>query len=364
MKSYNGLYNRMVDEKEIEQAIIDASRKKRKRPIVKRIFENKEEIAKEIRKQILCGKWKPPDHKVHELNEGAHKKKRNIIKPRFDNEQIVHHMLIRQLKPILYPKIYRYAYGSISKRGTHACVKALKKFRDSYNGKRFYVLECDIHHFYDSINKDILKGDLDRLIRDRKFKEILFLVIDGYGPGLPKGTYTSPWLSHYYMMPFDNYVVQDLKPDHYVRFVDNIFIMCRSKRKLHRIFGSIKGYLAENLDLEINDNWQIFRFEDSGEKHGRYINAIGFTVHRNHIGVRKSTLKRIRAKAHMINKKKKYTYHDCGSMMARISCFKHADCYGYYKDHIKPYVNIRHCKRRISEHDRRKNRNDKLERSA
>ena len=74
------------------------------------------------------------------------------MKPRFDDEQIVHHMLVRQLRPIIEPRLYRYAYGSLPGRGTHAAVKTMTRWRDEYDGKRFYVFEGDVKQFYDSID--------------------------------------------------------------------------------------------------------------------------------------------------------------------------------------------------------------------
>ena len=81
---------------------------------------------------------------------------------------------------------------------------------------------------------------------------------------------------------------------------------------------------------------------------GRAVNALGFVIHRDRVTVRKSILKRTRAKANHIHKKKRYTRHDAASMVSRAGAFRHANAYGYYLKYIKPKVSIHYCKRRLS----------------
>lgn len=352
MKSYNGLYERMLDPAEMVESIVETSKHRESRPLVRAILNRKEAKAREIISKIRSGKWMPPHHKTCFLQEGAHKKKRNIQKPRFDDEQIVHHALMRQLRPIIMPRLYRYAYGSLPGRGPHEAVKHMKRWRDEYDGKRFYVFEGDVKKFYDNINLEILKRKLHRRIRDKKYLEILERVIDVAGPGLAKGFYTSPWLANFFMEEFDNYVVQVLKPDHYLRYMDNLFIFHRNKKELHRMVKQIAIFLEKRLDLNLKEDLQVFRFEGknrrTGKVSGRAVNALGFVIHHNRVTVRKSNLKRTRAKANHIRKRRRYTLHDCASMVSRVGTLRHANAYNYYVTWIKPKVSIHHCKKRLS----------------
>lgn len=77
-------------------------------------------------------------------------------------------------------------------------------------------------------------------------------------------------------------------------------------------------------------------------------------IHRDRVTIRKSILKRTRAKANHIYRKKRYTRHDAASMVSRIGAFKHADAYGYYLTYIKPKVSIHYCKRRIAAAEKKK----------
>lgn len=353
----------MMEIEKIEASIEEAARHKTKRSVVINALEDKTGKAKEIHKKIASGNWKPPAHEKHTLREGSHKKVRVIIKPRWDDEQIVHHMLIRQLRPIVEPRLYRYAYGSLPGRGPHDAVKNLTRWRNDYGNKRFYCFEGDIRQFYDNVDTDILKRKLRRRIRDERYLNVLFSVINGNAPGLAKGYYTSPWLANFYMEEFDNFVVQELKPDHYLRYMDNLFIYHRNKKELHRMVSRIADFLQERLHLQLKDDWQVYRFEKKRKPEGmtpeeekrwnrrakgRAVNALGFVIHRDRVTIRKSVLKRTRAKANHIHKKKRYTRHDSASMVSRVGAFKHANAYGYYLTYIKPKVSIHYCKRRVA----------------
>ena len=371
MKSYNGLFDKMTDRRDAVAAIEEAARYKTKRKAVQNILARRKEKAEELCQKLEHGEWYPPHHEKHRIQEGSHKKVREIIKPRFDDEQLVHHMLARQLRPIVTARLYRYVFGSLPGRGTHAAVRAMKRWRDSYGEKRFYVFEGDIKSFYDTVDTELLKAMLAQRIRDRRYLDVLYRVIDGAAPGLPKGFYTSPWLANLYMEALDNFVTQALRPDHYLRYMDNLFILHRNKRELHRMVQEISLFLSRKLHLRLKADWQVYRFEQvrktASRAKGRAINALGFVIHRDRVGVRKSILKRVRGKARRMHRRGRYTRHDAASMVSRIGVFRHANAYGYYMKHIKPMVSIRKCKRRVaaaSKREKARATNDRLENCA
>lgn len=360
MKSYNGLFERMLETDEIKASIYEAAKKKKQKSAVLRVTSDIDNYSKNLRDKILHDEWQPCEHEEHILREGYHKKARNILKPRWDNEQIVHHMLMRQLIPILQPKIYTYACGSIKGKGAHFLLRNAKRWVKMYKGKRFYVVEMDIHKFYDNVSHAILKQKLERLIRDRRYTNLLMKSIGSGETGIAKGFYTSPWLAHLYLMGMDSYIVQELRPDHYERYVDNIWLFGRNKRALRDKVMKLEAYVAENLGLEFNTNTQIYRFENSKGEKGRAINLVGFVVHRGHIGIRKGILKRVRAKANRMNRHHRCTIKDATSVVSRMGYFRWSDAHEYFAKWIRPKVSIRYCKRRIAKHAKEMIHNDRL----
>lgn len=127
MKSFNGLYQRMMQPDEIIASIEEAAEHKTGRREVAGVLRKKKARAQAIAEKIDSGKWTPREHERSPLQEGSHRKIRKIAKPTFDDEQIVHHMLMRQLRPIMMPRFYEYSCGSIPDRGPLYAVRAMKR---------------------------------------------------------------------------------------------------------------------------------------------------------------------------------------------------------------------------------------------
>lgn len=402
MKSFNGLYKAMMEHDEIKASIREAAKGKNKRIGVAKALANLDAKADEIAAIIETGCWLPPQHKRVMLRERADKKMRSIEKPIWDNEQIVHHMLMRQFRNIVIRSAYRYACGFISGqeetadrmrripgacgyskgRGPLFAAQTMQRWVNKYQGRKFYVAELDVRKFYDNVDPERLKARLRKTIRDKPFLTLLERVIDGSGPGLPKGFYTSPWLANYYIQPLDFYIAQELRPEHYLRFVDNLYLLHANKRELRGMVEKLEGYLWQRLGLMLNGSRQIYRFEFTPhafqqrryprrwegvrrktrkrEDRGRAINAIGYMIHRDRITMRKAILKRARAKANHIHQRHRCTRHDAAAMLSYKGWFDHTDTYRYYQTWIKPKVSMRYCRRRLSalakrermEHDR------------
>lgn len=373
MKSFNGLFEAMLEPEEVKASIKEASHHKTVRRAVQWALKNIDKKSEDLIALIESDKWNPPHHRRRTLKEGSHKKNREIEKPHWDNEQIVHHMVMRQFWDITMPRTYRYTCGAVKGRGGLYAVRSMGRWVNEYNGNKFYVAELDIKGFYDNIDLDILKEKLDKFIRDKRYKNLLFKIIDASSPGLPKGYYTSPGLSNFYLMAFDNYIVQQLCPGHYLRYMDNLFLFSKNKKELHRIVDAIEVYLWNNLHLKLNKSKQVYRMEyqdrRTGQVRGRAINALGYIIHHNRITIRKSILKRARRKALKIRKLHRYRRMDAAAMLSYKGWFDHTDTYNYYKKWIKPNVSLKYCKSRIStlskrDNERKKIQNDRLEKCA
>lgn len=389
LKSFNHLFEPMVEDIEIEASIYEAAESKHSRPPVQSVLADLKRNIRKIKYKVVHGEWRPPSHKRSILQEGSHRKSRDIEKPEWNDEQIIHHMLMRQFRKIVVPRTYRYACGAFGRaderwtrvacnpardpkkkvkgRGPLFAVTVIRRWIDGYNGRKFYVAELDIKSFYNTIDLDVLKAKLRKLIRDKRYLDLLFKVIDGSAPGLPKGYYTSPWLANFYLMDLDNYIQQELKPDHYLRYMDNFFLFGVNKKKLHRIVIAIQEYLHQELHLALNSNWQVYRFEyeRNGQVKGRAINALGFVIHRDRVTLRKSILKRSRAKANRMHRLHRCTRLDAACMVSYRVWYKHTDTYRYFQKWIKPKVSIRYCRLRLSKYakaaNKRRKQHDGLE---
>jgi len=367
MKSYNNLYEKILDRETLEKCFRDAARKKTRRRDVRRILENLDEHIDILYGILEREEFIPSYHEANIIQETSCRKARRIVKPNYQYEQVVHHAAIKQFSQIVTAGLYEQVCGSIKGRGTHGASKTVEKWIREYDGKKFYILKTDIRHFFESIDREILKAKLKKVIRDKRFLRLMYILIEydrigeavhymakgrrnmtiedkkdlateiAYGRtdralsiirkykpdpatmkivfgsitesrrGVPLGYYTSQWNGNFYLKDLDHYIVQVLQPDHYMRYMDDMIFISRNKRSLKKIREEVARYMKDELHLEMKSNWQIFRFEyvgRDGKIRGRMLDFLGFQFHYDRKTLRKSILKRIRRKALRIGSKK------------------------------------------------------------
>ena len=173
IKSYNHLWEQFISDENIKLAIINSSKGKRNRKLVKDVYENQDKYILKIRE--YAENFHNCYHKPIQIYDGITRKQRVIIVPKY-KEQIIHHMAVNVLKPIFEHGMYKHYYGSLPNRGAHKGMKLIKKWikHDTKNVK--YCLKMDIRKFFDSIPHDIIKAELALLIHDKKFLNLLLLM--------------------------------------------------------------------------------------------------------------------------------------------------------------------------------------------
>lgn len=136
MRSYNNLYEPMLQDDYIKQCFINASKKKKNRNDVREVLENLDEHTELLKKMLTEELFIPDYHKPSIINESSSKKTRRILKPHYKYEQVIHHCAIGQFKPIVMNGLYEFSCGSIPDRGVHYGKKYMRKWLDSYDGKQ------------------------------------------------------------------------------------------------------------------------------------------------------------------------------------------------------------------------------------
>lgn len=370
MKSLSHIYENLLDEGNIIRTMYKAFSGKKKTKSIKKFLapESIGRNADEIRQSIIYGKL--PEQKqrypkiIHEPSAG----KDRIIYPPNNQEHVLHHLVCQELEPMFKRGMYEFCVASVPGRGDSYGKKFMKKWIKSHSGKKLYALKIDIHHFFDSINRSILFDKLAKHIRDEHFLAIVKKIIwyDGNqsGKGIPIGFYTSQWFANFYLQDFDYFVKQSLDARHYMRYMDDIVILDTNKRKLWRIFHAIESYLKSELCLEINTNWQLFRFSyidlKSGKEKGRVIDFMGYVFHCNRICMRKRTLYRVRKKADKIAKKGKSSWYESTQMISRAGRMKHCHTYGYFARWIKSKVSMKKLRKTVSNYSKKKSKAERM----
>lgn len=371
MKSYNHLYEKYISHDNYQLAVANATAHKggeqRKYRKMRYIKDNGAELEWELLQYAIH--FRNDSHTPKIIYDGVSRKQRIIIKPT-PREQVVHHMIVNVLKPIITRPMYTHSYGSIPGRGatkgkgvsaTRGGKESIERFIKGNPRDCKYCLKMDIHKFFDSVPHDKLKAMFARKIHDARFLEIINEVIDANnsGRGIPIGFYTSQWFANFYLVGLDHYIKERLGAKGYFRYMDDMVIFDGSKRRLHQMRIEIERYLNDELGLEMNPKWQVFLFhyvKHSGKEVGRFLDFMGFRFYRNRTTLRRTLMLRTTRKARRLSKKRLKTIYDCRQMLSYKGWITPTDTYGMYRKWIKPFVSFRHLRRLEGRIQRRINR--------
>jgi RNA-directed DNA polymerase (reverse transcriptase) len=198
-------------------------------------------------------------------------KKREITANQLE-DKIVHRLICKYvLEPIIGPKLIYDNYASQPGKGTHKAVKRLVHNMRSFsniteNGIDGYVLVCDIHKYFYSINREICYQKICELPIDKRILEIIRHQIyatedfDNSTKGLCIGFQSSQWMAIYYLDGLDHFIKEKLRIKYYGRYMDDFYLIHKSKEYLEYCYKKIEEYVREKLDLEMNPKSHIHQY--------------------------------------------------------------------------------------------------------
>lgn len=366
-----------ADEKNLYADIMRASKNKRSKSYIQEVigteyenvFECEDEnlLLKTIRNaqlMILMDEFEPRYHTPVVIKDTCNKKPREIIKPDFGDEQVIHHAVIRMIMPELRKGMYRYTCASIPQRGIHYVHKNVKRVISNDPKNTKYVLKMDIRKFFDSIPHRLLKKRLRKIVKDPTIRKILFRIIDTTERGLPLGFFTSQWLANYYLQPLDHYIKERILDDcdcntartgrhgavYYFRYMDDMVIFGPNKKELHKMREKISEVLERDFGLHLKYDWQVFRFDyidkKTGLRKGRPLDYVGFQFYHDRVTIRKRTYKKIKALIKHLVKKgiDRVTFHEAAAMLSYYGFIYWSDSKGLYTKLLRPYITLKELK--------------------
>lgn len=211
--------------------------------------------------EILSGTYKVSKTTNFQINERGKVRdiKSSVMRDRIVQKIICQHVLVPQLVPrFIYDN-----YSSIQGRGTtmarkrfeNMLYKFLREIDYDYKNQG-YILEIDIHKFFNNIDHEILKG---MLVKDLDVSpdllDLIFYLIDSSSDtekGLDIGSELPQILAMYYLSKMDNYLKCHCGIKFYGRYADDMFIIARTKSELQKILKIVKWQLSL-LKLKVNE---------------------------------------------------------------------------------------------------------------
>lgn len=279
MKSYGGKLFESIVEKDnfiVAQKLSRQGKSNRKEI---KIFEaNLDKNLEEVRQLVIDKKFHTAKYRSKKIFEP---KERIIYILPYAPDRIVQHAIMNILVPYMEKMFITDSYACITGRGqTRASLRTMQAVR-----RNKYCLKCDIHHFYPSINQNILSQMYHKKFRDKDFlylmDDIIFSFPGGYN--CPIGNYTSQWNGNFYLTPLDEFCKHELKIKDYIRYCDDFLLFGDDKSYLHECRKRIEDFIGKyELTYSKADVFSV--------KQG--IDFCGYRHFDNYILLRKSTAKK------------------------------------------------------------------------
>ena len=245
----------------------------------------------ELQERLRNGSYEFSDYinfKVYEPKE------REINAPHFE-DKLVQLAINNIMKDLVQPKFIYDSYACIECKGTHKCVERISYFlrKASWQyGNTATIIKIDIKKFYYSINRDILKSHLPKIIKCKMTLNLIFKIIDSADIidtiGLPLGNTLSQICANIYMNKLDQYCKRVLRLKYYIRYADDIVIVVENTERANEILNNIRNFVKDVLDLKTNVNkTKIFPIEQG-------VNTVGFKIYKTHRLLRNDSKRKIK----------------------------------------------------------------------
>lgn len=165
-------------------------------------------------------------------------------------DRVVQAALRKVLDPIFERDFAAHSYGFRPNRG---CKDALRRVQSLLDAGYTWVVDADLHHYFDTIPHAGLMARVRQKVADRRVLALLdaFLthaVLDtlaSWTPeqGTPQGAVISPLLSNIYLDPLDHVMVT--QQVEMVRYADDIVVLCRSESDAHAALALLQTWTTD-----------------------------------------------------------------------------------------------------------------------
>lgn len=317
--------------------------------------------------------FKTSEYEIFILNEG--KKKRDVYKLPFFPDRIAQWAILQVIEPFLVANMTADTYSAIPGKGIQPIVNDLRGYYKTkrVDGKKKsvwvpsillsdeentrYCYKIDLHHYYQSINHEVLKQKFRKVFKDPELLWLLDEIADSINTaieedlielslsgeievdpntGIPIGNYMSQYSGNFYLSSFDHWVKEELHVKHYYRYMDDVVIFASSKEELHEIHRKVTAYTRDYLHLNIKGNYQIFPTKVRG------VDFVGYRFFGEYTLLRKSTAINFKRKMRACRKKMENnippTYSEWCSFNSYKGWLGNCDSYRLFKKYMEPLI--------------------------
>lgn len=323
MKRVGYLYQSLLDKDLISACWDKAIKGKKKRYDVSPL--DKDTCVEAIYEMLVNRTYVPATPRKKTIYDTSSRKEREISIVPFFPDGVIQNVMVTLLQPILLKNMYPWSCASLPNRGGNCAQKKIKSLlKDEKNTQ--YCLKLDIHHFYPTIDHDLMMAKLERRIKDKEFLALTRRILDTADTGLPIGFYLSQWLSNFYLENLDWKIAHSDGVFGYVRYMDDMVILGSNKAKLHEVRKSIQEWLGEEK-LELKGNYTVFPVDS------RSIDFVGYRFYHGYTKMRRKNSLRLMKQCRKIKKGDRRLF-TAKSFLSRMGIVQHCDSYKFQQKYF------------------------------
>ena len=290
-------YEEMCQFETLYKAYLTARKGKRNKAGTAQYEANALACTEKLSRLLLSKTYRPSKFEIFKVYEP---KERDVQAPAFVDKVVLHAATDNILYDAITKGFIRDNYSSQKGKGTHDGLMRLKlqmvTYFRRYGTTEGIVVKGDIRHFFASIDHRKLKRALKRLfIRrglDMELYDLLCIYIDA-SDGLPLGYQTSQLFALLFLDEFDHWIKEEKGCEFYGRYMDDFYIIVRTKEEARRLLAEIREFIAD-LGLELNQKTGIFPLRNGIDLLGfhSYLTESGGVVQK----LRKDGIERIQSR--------------------------------------------------------------------
>jgi retron-type reverse transcriptase len=282
------LYEEIYDFDNLMKAYHAARKHKRYRPEVVKYTANLEENLLNLHNHLIHKTWSPGRAREFVVIEP---KMRLIQAPPF-KDRVLHHAVVDVVEPLFERRFIHHSYACRKGKGTQAGVLALQHMlrKAQRRWDSVYLVQADVRKFFDSLPHSAV---LDSVAKTIECPDTLWLwraMIGGYGHddgiGHPVGALSSQLNANATLDCVDHEMTDTHGAGQYVRYMDDVVIVCSSKSEAWERLYQLQDCLARR-GLSLNPKTQV-RPASAG------VDWCGYRIWSTHILPRKRNIKRFR----------------------------------------------------------------------
>lgn len=250
-----------------------------------------------LQRQLKTGTYKLGQYHRFIIKEP---KPREIMAMSFKDKVVQHCLCDKILTPAFERHFIFDNYASREGKGVHAGLDRLEYFMRRYfrlhGSNEGWALKCDVSKYFYSIDHEVLRGQIAKLITDQRVLGLLDQIIDSTpNPGIPIGNQTSQAFALLYLSDMDHFIKEQLRIKYYLRYMDDFILIYEDKEYLKYCLAEIQRVLDAHK-LRLNNKTQIFPLAQGADIMGfhLYLTDTGKVIRK----LRRSSKSNMRHKLH------------------------------------------------------------------